>query len=158
MNTDVVFFRRTRAQRPAEGGAGAPGAPTPGYATAGGNSVAFCRHCTEFICEDCVRCHRRMKVFSGQVVASLEDLKKGGNTNIPLKEATPNKCTDHDKSIQMFCFDRDRLICRDCTIIDHSGHNFNSLKKCAPESRKKLGDSLVPLKRFQLILQVLRKQ
>ena len=113
---------------------------------AGGKSVAFCRHCVEFICDDCVRSHQKLKVFSGHVV---EDLKKGGTKNIPLKEAPPPRCPDHDKSIKIFCYDCDRLICRDCTIIDHNGHNFNFLKKCAPESRKTLHDSLAPLQKVQ---------
>ena len=116
---------------------------------AGGKSVAFCRQCAEFICDFCVLGHQKMKAFSDHVVASLEDLKKGGTKNIPLKEAPPPKCLDHDKSIKIFCFDCDRLICRDCTIIDHNGHNFNFLKKCAPESRKALRDSLAPLQKVQ---------
>ena len=46
--------------------------------------------------------------------------------------------------------DCNRLICRDCTVIDHNGHNFNFLKKCAPESRKTLlHDSLAPLRKVQ---------
>ena len=116
---------------------------------AGGKSVAFCRHCVEFICGDCVRSHQKMKAFAGHIVSSLEDLKKGGAKSIPLKEPPPPKCPDHNKSIKIFCFDCNRLICRDCTIIDHSGHNFNFLNKCAPESRKTLRDSLAPLKKVQ---------
>ena len=56
---------------------------------AGAKSVAFCRQCTEFICGECVVSHKKLKVFSGHVVASLEDLKKGGVKNIPLKAAPP---------------------------------------------------------------------
>ena len=116
---------------------------------AGEKSVAFCRQCAEFICPDCVRSHQKMKAFTGHVVTSLEDLKSGGTKNMPLKEAPPLKCPDHDQVIKIFCFDCDRLICRDCTIIDHNGHNFNFLKKCAPESRKTLRDSLAPLQKVQ---------
>ena len=115
----------------------------------GGASVAFCRQCAEFICNDCVRGHQKMKVFAGHVVASLEDLKRGGAKNIPLKEALPPKCSDHDQLSRVFCFDCNCLICRDCTIIDHNGHNFNFLTKCAPESRKTLRDSLAPLLKVQ---------
>ena len=57
--------------------------------------------------------------------------------------------TDHDELMKIFCFDCNRLICRDCTVIDHNGHNLNFLKKCAPESRKTLCDSLAPLKMVQ---------
>ena len=115
----------------------------------GGKSVAFCRQCAEFICSDCVRSHQILKVFAGHVVASLEDLKEGGVRSIPLKEAPTPQCSEHEKSLKIFCFDCDRLICRDCTIINHNGHNFNFLKKCASESRKTLRDSLAPLQKVQ---------
>ena len=116
---------------------------------AGAKSVAFCRQCTEFICGDCERSHKKMKVFSGHIVANLEDLKKGGVKNIPLKAAPPLQCSEHNQPIKMFCFDCDRLICRDCTIIDHSGHKFEFVKKCAPESRKTLRDCLAPLEKVR---------
>ena len=112
-------------------------------------SVAFCRQCAEFICGDCVTIHKRLKVFSSHVVASLEDLKMGGVKNIPLKSAPPLKCSEHDKTLKLFCFDCDRIICRDCTIIDHKEHKFEFLKKCVPESRKTLRDSLAPLQKVQ---------
>ena len=116
---------------------------------AGAKSVAFCRQCTEFICGDCVRSHKKLKVYTGHVVASLEDLKRGGAKSIPFEEAPPPKCPDHDEPMKIFCFNCNRLICRDCTVIDHNGHNFNFLKKCAPESRKTLRDSLAPLRKVQ---------
>ncbi|CAI8047105.1 E3 ubiquitin-protein ligase TRIM71 [Geodia barretti] len=53
----------------------------------------------------------------------------------------------HGEPKKLFCFDCDRLICRDCTIIDHSGHKFEFLTKCAPESRKTLRHSLAPLQK-----------
>ena len=115
----------------------------------GGKAVAFCRQCTEFICAECVKQHNNFRMFSGHKVSMMEDLKKGGAKNIPLKEAPPLKCSDHDEPMKIFCFDCNRLICRDCTVIDHNGHNFNFLKKCAPESRKTLRDSLAPLRKVQ---------
>ena len=111
----------------------------------GEKSVAFCRQCAEFICGDCSRSHTKMKVFSGHVVASLEDLKKGGVKNIPLKEAPAAACADHGEPMILFCFDCERLICRDCTIIEHKEHKFEFVKKCAPEGRRRLRESLSPL-------------
>ena len=112
-------------------------------------SLAFCRQCAEFICEDCTRSHAKMKVFAGHVVCSLEELKKGGVKNIPLKNASPKKCAEHDKKLKLFCFDCECLICRDCTIIDHVGHKFEFVSKCAPESRRTLRESLAPLQKVQ---------
>ena len=112
---------------------------------AGEKSVAFCRQCAEFICGDCVAIHKKIRVFAGHVVASLEDLKKGGVKNIPLKEVPARKCEEHDKTLKLFCFDCERLICRDCTIIEHKEHKFEFVKKCAPEGRRRLRESLSPL-------------
>ena len=112
---------------------------------AGEKSVAFCRQCAEFICGDCVAIHKRIRVLAGHVVASLEDLKKGGVKNIPLKAAPARKCAEHDKTLKLFCFDCERLICRDCTIIEHKEHKFEFVKKCAPEGRRRLRESLAPL-------------
>ena len=116
---------------------------------AGAKSVAFCRQCAEFICGDCERSHKKMKAFSGHVVANLEDLKKGGVKNIPLKAAPPLQCSEHDQPITMFCFDCDRLICGYCTFIEHREHKFEFVKKYAPESRKTLRDCLAPLEKVR---------
>ena len=108
-------------------------------------SVAFCRQCAEFICGDCVAIHKKIRVLAGHVVASLEDLKKGGVKNIPLKEAPPSACGDHGEPMILFCFDCERLICRDCIVIEHKEHKFEFVKKCAPEGRRRLRESLAPL-------------
>ena len=116
----------------------------------GGKAVAFCRHCVEFLCSDCTRSHQKMKAFATHKVSTLEDLKRGGAKDILVKEAPPPKCPEHDDQIMtLFCFDCNCLICRDCTVIDHNGHKFNFLKKCATESRKSLRDSLTPLRKVQ---------
>ena len=114
-----------------------------------GKAIAFCRHCTEFICAECVTQHQKLKVFSGHRVTTLDDLKKGGGKDIPLNETPPPKCQEHDEPMKIFCFDCNCLICRDCTVIDHNGHEYNFLKKCAAESRASLRDSLTPLQNVQ---------
>ena len=59
---------------------------------------AFCRQCTEFICNDCVKLHGILKVFAGHNVVTLQELKEGGAKAIPLKEAPPPMCKDPDLS------------------------------------------------------------
>ena len=115
----------------------------------GGKAVAFCRQFTEFICAECVAIHAKVKVFSGHKVSMLEDLKKGGAKNIPLKEAPPPKCSDHDELMKIFCFDCNCVICHICVLYDHQKHKSTVIKKCAPESRKTLRDYLAPLRKVQ---------
>ena len=110
---------------------------------------AFCRQCAEFICSDCVRSHTRMKTFATHKVVTLQELKEGGAKAIPLKEAPPSMCKDHDEQLKIYCFDCNHLICRDCIIRDHAGHKFEFVKKSAPQYKKTLKESLAPLAKIQ---------
>ena len=117
---------------------------------AGGKAVAFCRHCAELMCSDCTRSHQKMKMFDGHKVSTLEDLKKGGPGSIVPTEAPSPKCPEHDgQTMIIFCFDCNRLICRDCVLYEHREHKSDFVKKCATKSRKSLRDSLTPLRKIQ---------
>ena len=121
--------------------------------TTAAKAIAFCCQCANFICENCVLIHRNLKIFADHVVSSLEELKKGGAKNIPMKEASPVTCADHGgEPKKLFCFDCECLICRDCTIIDHVRHKFEFVNKCAPESRRTLRETLAVLKKVQVDL------
>ena len=115
----------------------------------GAKAEAFCRQCTEFICNDCVRSHRKMKVFAGHKVVTLQELKEGGAKVIPLKEAPPSMCQKHDEPMKIFCFDCSSLICRDCVLYDHAGHKSEFAKVSAPQYKKTLKESLTPLAGIQ---------
>ena len=114
--------------------------------SSGDKSVAFCRQCTQFICEDCVRTHRKLKVFAGHKLSTLEELKQGGAKAFHQEEALLPKCATHDEAKKLYCYDCDQLICRDCVIIDHAGHKYEFVKTAAPETRKKLTVQVAPLK------------
>ena len=119
----------------------------------GGKATAFCRHCTEFICEECVKIHQKLKVFAGHKVTSLEELKKGESKEILIKKPPPPTCKDHDEQMKIYCFDCNRLICRDCIVIDHKEHKYDFVKKAAPKTKEKLTENLAPLKEIQVSLQ-----
>ena len=108
--------------------------------TSGSNAVSFCRQCTAFICKACVEPHQRMKMFEGHNVVSMLDLKVGkakAAINI-AKTAAPVKCKIHKKSLKLYCFNCDRVICRDCTVKDHRDHNFEFCAVAAPETKEEL--------------------
>ena len=119
---------------------------------------AFCRQCTDFICNSCVGLHQTLKMFAGHKVVTLQELKEGGAKEIPLKEAPPSMCKDHDEQLKIYCFDCSRLICRDCIIYDHAGHKSEFVKKTAPRYKKTLKDSLTPLTRIQTNISAATKE
>ena len=114
-----------------------------------GKAIVFCRQCKAFLCAHCVEQHKTLRVFAGHKVDTLDDLRMGGALDILIKEAPPPNCSQHDEPMKIFCYDCNCLICRDCTVIDHNGHNFNFLKECAAESKKSLCDSLTLLRKVQ---------
>ena len=82
----------------------------------GGEAIAFCRQCTEFICVECMRSHRKMKTFAGHVVTTLDELREPGRAKeIPLKRPPPPTCSIHDQEqMGLYCFDCNHLLCRSC--------------------------------------------
>ena len=108
---------------------------------------AFCRQCTKFICVECVKAHQRLKqAFPGHHVSTLEELKEGGVEEIIIQEPTHEACKVHDQPKNMYCYDCDTLICRDCTIKDHRDHNYEFVKVAGPETKKVLNQQLEPLR------------
>ena len=82
-------------------------------------------------------------------MSTLADLKSGGAKCIPLKEDPLSKCPEHDEPMKIFCFDCNRIVCRDCILYDHHEHKSDFVKKCASETRKILLDALGPLRQIQ---------
>ena len=111
---------------------------------------AFCRQCTKFICAECVKAHQRLKkAFPGHRITTLEELKEGGAKEILIQEPSHEACKVHDQPKNMFCYDCDTLICRDCTIKDHRDHNYEFVKVAGPETKKVLNQQLEPLRKSQ---------
>ena len=111
---------------------------------------AFCRQCTKFICAECVKAHQRLKkLFPGHKVSTLNELKEGGAEEILIQEPSHEACKVHDQPKNMFCYDCDTLICRDCTIKDHRDHNYEFVKVACPETKKVLNQLLEPLRKSQ---------
>ena len=115
-------------------------------------AVAFCRQCTEFICDGCVKIHKKLKVLSDHKVTTLEELKEGGAKQIFLKQAPPPMCNSHDEQMKIYCYECKHLICRDCVLDDHAGHKYDFVKKAAPAIKEKLVERLAPLRETQASL------
>ena len=111
----------------------------------GGSSDGFCRHCAEFICGDCMKMHKKMKIFAGHEVLTLDELKEGGAKKIVAKPP-PRMCQKHDEQKKIYCFDCDCLICRDCLLDQHNGHKYGFVKQAAPQCREAPVQQMAPLK------------
>ena len=113
------------------------------------NAEAFCRHCMMFICAECVKQHKKLKVFAGHKTSSLDKLKEGGAREFITPEPTLQTCKEHEQPMNIFCLDCGCLICRDCTIKDHHGHNYDFVRKAASQVKKGLSQHLQPLREIK---------
>ena len=124
----------------------------------GGEATAFCHHCTEFICEECVKSHQKMKAFAEHEVTTLENLRVGKNTvtkTLSISAAVVpaiTECAIHDEPMKIYCFNCNCLVCRDCLVFDHKEHKCEFVKKAASGIREKLTEHLIPLRELQMSL------
>ena len=121
-------------------------------------AVAFCRHCAQYICEYCRESHRRLKVFSGHTVVSIEELRQNAEENLPIVQPEPMRCKQHQKRLKIYCFTCNQLICRDCVLKDHKDHEFEFTSKSAPQIKQALQEKPGPLQSTQAHIQDARKQ
>ena len=93
-----------------------------------------------------------MRVFAGHKISSLDELKEGGAKEIIIQESPLQICKEHKEPTKIYCFDCSCLICRDCTIKVHFGHNHEFIKIAAPGMKTNLLWQLNPLKKEKVSL------
>ena len=117
-----------------------------GVCSGGSKVTAYCRTCIQFICEDCVKAHQRIKIFLSHKVTSLDSLTEVEACKLLTEAQSPVQvCGNHDQPMSLYCFDCAVLICRDCTINDHFNHNHKFVKKAALEAKEFLASKLSSL-------------
>ena len=108
-------------------------------------SISFCHTCSMFICASCTNAHIKMKVFEGHKTVAISEMREGALIQLPTKNQLTSTCQKHKGEMKLYCFKCEQLICRDCTLVDHAGHNFNFMNDVADAFRKEVLSSLVPL-------------
>ena len=111
---------------------------------------AFCQQCDKFACKSCVHMHSVMKAaFDGHNIVSIDQLLKIKAEELVPKNPAHSKCQVHGKSLKIFCFDCNKLICRDCTVKDHKDHDIEFNNVAVDNKKKELMESLKPLKEVE---------
>ena len=91
------------------------------------DAMSRCVECTEFLCVVCVTAHRRFRLTKDHRIILLDALKYDRST-----VHRPVHCPKHDPELFMFyCEVCEELICKECTILMHRGHKYESKYKIA---------------------------
>ena len=109
-------------------------------------ATSFCHTCG-FICTSCNNAHQKMKVFAGHETLLITKMREKALTQLPTKKPPTSSCQKHDgELLKFFCSNCEQLICRDCGLVDHTGHQLVSVKDVAAAFREEVLTSLVPLR------------
>lgn len=103
---------------------------------------SYCADCSEFICDNCVQAHQRLKITKDHTIKTKEDglmelhaISNGSSTNL--------FCSNHPhEKLSLFCETCDKLTCRDCQLTEHREHKYKFTNEIASEARKFISEML----------------
>ena len=108
-------------------------------------TVSFCCTCRSFLCKECHTQHtlsRKTWVYHKIII-----LKQPSDTQSTLKQNIPQPsiaCSSQhpEKNVEFFCTDCSVLVCVQCALIQHRGHEFEELNKLSQKKRIKIKESV----------------
>ena len=107
--------------------------PNCEHCDSGDSAVSRCSDCSVFMCEFCVTAHKRINATKNHQILSLTEVKKLGSKAL----VKPSFCSKHKgETLKLFCSTCQKTICRDCTIVDHRGHQYNFVTDVAEKEKE----------------------
>ncbi|KAF7708624.1 hypothetical protein HF521_017681 [Silurus meridionalis] len=120
----------------------------------GNGASSHCLDCQEYLCDNCVRAHQRVRLTKDHFIESLaENLHVPGRTGghgaplslsqafhnfslLPVFQDRVDYCQQHDNAVlRFFCESCSVPICRECSVGRHVGHSVSYLQDVLHDSR-----------------------
>ncbi|CAG5057795.1 unnamed protein product [Parnassius apollo] len=100
-------------------------------------ATSYCVDCAEFICDNCVSAHQRLKITKDHSIKSREEaLQELQAAQGGARQAHDMFCRDHPQErLSLFCETCDRLTCRDCQLQHHRDHKYQFSTEMAAQAR-----------------------
>ena len=99
----------------------------------------YCSDCQSYLCNECVQLHKRLKAFRGHKVVPIDNINAA-----TLQSSQIQYCPVHKEEVlKLYCETCSKLICRDCTLVDHRQHSY----KFVEDARKQVDSEMGSLKR-----------
>ena len=85
-----------------------------------GSTESYCCDCQHYLCHDCLKVHEKFKSFRGHKAIPIQDLDAA-----TLQSSQTQYCSKHKGEIlKLFCNTCQKLLCRDCILVDHRQHEY----------------------------------
>ena len=108
-------------------------------------ATRYCRDCRDFLCNKCQDAHGIVRFTKNHQIITLEQLR--AHANLIQTKTTNRNCPKHpENTLKIYCETCSTLICMDCTIGIHQGHNYDLVADAFPKHKEELVSSLKPVK------------
>ncbi|XP_062848302.1 E3 ubiquitin-protein ligase TRIM71 [Trichomycterus rosablanca] len=116
----------------------------------GNCASSHCLDCQEYLCENCVRAHQRVRLTKDHFIESLHMGPRTGGpctqnslsqafhnfSLLPVFQDRVDYCQQHDNAVlRFFCESCSVPICRECSVGRHVGHSVSYLQDVLHDSR-----------------------
>ena len=102
-------------------------------------AAVFCGQCCKFLCSKCKEDHLGHREKYKHKLISLGSKQEDFTS---LFDSIPHKATNceihNDEVLKFFCETCNKLVCRDCLILQHHGHKYDRVEQLAEKGKKKL--------------------
>ena len=110
------------------------------------DATGYCKQCTKFYCAECFGVHNKWAPFVDHTVISLEEVARTAFQLLSIKPEVTMKCSSHGKSLKIYCETCHDLICSDCTVRIHKGHEYDLINDTYDKHRQIIESSLEPVR------------
>ena len=109
-------------------------------------ATGFCRDCGKFVCDKCTEVHQMWEDLATHQIVTMQDIQADTATLIPPKKKVLY-CPKHKESVlKIYCETCNELICIDCTIRLHQGHQYDVISDTFPKHKQEIADQLETVK------------
>ena len=108
-------------------------------------ATGFCRDCGQLICDKCTEIHQTWEEYRTHQIVTKQNDQANAASFIPPKKAL--YCQKHkEKLLEIYCETCNELICSNCTIRLHQGHQYDVATDTFTKHRQQITDQLEPIK------------
>ena len=99
--------------------------------------------CHSYLCHQCLISHKQ-QITRRHKTLTLSEVKEGALTEVHQKHI----CSEHEgEELKLYCRTCQDVICRDCTVITHNGHDYMFIKDAKEEIVQSLQQLLVQVEK-----------
>ena len=143
----------------------------------GSRATSRCQDCNEYLCNNCVSAHQRVRLTKDHAIVRLAFEPTVGSNKPQPSPTSPNNsstssssslwqsprskeyCHSHEHEVLvLYCHSCSIPICRECSLIEHFGHSVMNLHEAVNSAksvtRKRLADAQAGLKAIEESMQI----